>query len=218
MTITKLSFVLAAVLTSVFVGSPAIIPPSQTPPSAKVPAGASLPPGAKARLGDSNWRHSSVVCFAAFLPDGKSVLTADDETIRVWEWPSGKGLRRIDLPFPADPAFRTTNATPAGAKLLVYSMPVALSNDGKTVACYFDKKAILCYEVATGKMSGLGFPTGPSPGVALFTRSLFRRMGKNLPLSMHRATFKSGIGAKGGNSGAWARIPWGCRAYPQAPI
>src|ERR1700722_16290342 len=110
MTFTKFSFVLAAALTPVFVGSPAIIPPSQAPQSANGQAGESLPPGAKARLGDSNWRHSSVVCFAAFLPDGKSVLTADDETIRVWDWPSGKELRRIDLPFPVDPASRPTMA------------------------------------------------------------------------------------------------------------
>jgi WD40 repeat protein len=97
-----------------------------------------------ARLGTTNWRHTGIVCFSAFLPDGKSVITADDETIRVWEFPLGKLIRRIDLPFPVDPALRVSKATTAGAKLLVFSLAVALSNDGKTVACFFEKKAILC--------------------------------------------------------------------------
>jgi hypothetical protein len=38
--------------------------------------------------------------FAAFLPDGKSVISADtDKTIRVWEYPAGKEMRRIGTPF-----------------------------------------------------------------------------------------------------------------------
>ena len=127
------------------------------------PAGDRLPSGAVARLGTTNWRHATVVRFAGFLPDGKAVVTADDETIRVWEFPSGKEIRRIDLPFAADPTRRGPGGVPLGVQTVVSSGLVALSHDGNIVACYFDNKAILFYEVATGKLSSVAFPTFPYP-------------------------------------------------------
>ena len=57
-----------------------------------------LPAGAVARIGTVRWHHDSYVDFASFLPDGKRVITVgDDMTIRVWEFPSGKEVRRITL-------------------------------------------------------------------------------------------------------------------------
>lgn len=55
-----------------------------------------LPPFAIARLGTLRLRHDDIIRFAAFLPDGKSIVSVGgDQTIRVWEFPSGKELRRL---------------------------------------------------------------------------------------------------------------------------
>jgi WD40 repeat protein len=116
----------------------------QDPPAAKDVYGDPLPAGAVMRLGQlPRWRHDALVAFAAFLPDGKSVLTVGhDGAIHIWEYPSGKEIRRI----PAPPrAIRSMNA-------------VALSADGKTIAISFvcagdavDEYEIRLHQVATGK-------------------------------------------------------------------
>src|SRR6185295_4697509 len=63
--------------------------------------GEALPPGAVVRLGSARGQQAGNVGFAAFLPDGASVVTVgDDRTIRLWESPSGKELRQIALPAP----------------------------------------------------------------------------------------------------------------------
>jgi WD40 repeat protein len=71
----------------------------QSQPPVKDQYGDPLPPGAVARLGTRRWRHDDTIAFAAFLPDGKSVISvSSDRTIRVLDFPSGKELRRIDVP------------------------------------------------------------------------------------------------------------------------
>jgi WD40 repeat protein len=58
--------------------------------------GDALPAGAVARLGSVRWRHGAPISFVAFAPDGKSVISGgDDGFFRVWEYPSGKELRRF---------------------------------------------------------------------------------------------------------------------------
>ena len=58
--------------------------------------GDALPAGAVARLGTGRFRHGSTPTFVAFLPGGKEVLSvSDDKTARVWEYPSGKEIRRF---------------------------------------------------------------------------------------------------------------------------
>src|SRR3954454_20821417 len=90
------------------------VAPSQQP--TKDLHGDPLPDGAIARIGTVRWRHSDVVAFAAFLPDSKKVICASmDGVIRLWDFPSGKELRRI----PAPSAFKALNA-------------VALSADGQS--------------------------------------------------------------------------------------
>src|SRR5437762_3011636 len=75
----------------------------QIEPENKV-GGDPLPAGAVVRLGQDRWLHDIAAHFAAFLPDGMTVVTVnDDRTIRVWEFPSGKEIRRIPLPAP-DPS------------------------------------------------------------------------------------------------------------------
>src|SRR5437867_12132041 len=69
----------------------------QGQPAGKDQSGDDLPPGAVARCGSlPRWRHDAVVAFAAFLPDGKSVLcVSHDGAVRIWEFPTGKEIRRI---------------------------------------------------------------------------------------------------------------------------
>jgi WD40 repeat protein len=120
---------------------------TQQPP---VPAdlyGDALPEGAVARLGTVRWRHGGMTTFAAFLPDGKTVISASvDSTIRVWEYPSGKELRRFGPPAANNPMIGLRPPGLAGAGL-----PVALSKDGKAIAASFDRVEVRLYEVATGK-------------------------------------------------------------------
>jgi WD40 repeat protein len=129
----------------------------QTPTPAKDLNGDPLPPFATARLGTVRWRHDDVVRFAAFLPDGKRVISvADDQTIRVWEFPSGKELRRVSVAAPQ--LSETLVESPT------YSFPAgyaaALSKDGKIIATYFptrvftstkDEPPIRLHDVETGK-------------------------------------------------------------------
>jgi RNA polymerase sigma factor (sigma-70 family) len=130
--------------------------PDPQPPKLDVPAvveaaaradlyGDPLPDGAVARLGTTRWRHDRPVGFAAFRPDGKSVVTVgDDMIIRVWEYPSGKEIRRIDLP----PAAHRRIAPEFGTK---YFSAAALSPDGKTIATSMHWPEIRLHEVATAK-------------------------------------------------------------------
>src|SRR3954462_4438406 len=78
---------LLAVVGLVVVSSPATGQPE--PP---------LPPGARARLGGTAFRHSGLVLGAHFLPDDKTLLTyADDGLVRLWEARTGKLVRALRL-------------------------------------------------------------------------------------------------------------------------
>jgi WD40 repeat protein len=140
---------------------------AQQPPPAKDIHGDALPDGAVARLGTMRWRHGGVTTFAAFLPDGKTVLSAAmDKTIRIWEYPTGKELRRI-----GEPAV-DNNAMMGGFQPVGWgafgSAAVALSRDGKTVAALFDRNAVRLYEVATGKeLPALKLPGGNGAAAGL---------------------------------------------------
>ena len=66
-----------------------------------------MPPGVVARIGSKlPWLHDDTVCFAAFLPDGKSVFSATyDHVFHLWEYPSGQEVRRFG-PGPTEPTVR----------------------------------------------------------------------------------------------------------------
>jgi RNA polymerase sigma factor (sigma-70 family) len=114
---------------------------------AKDLAGDDLPAGAMARLGTMRWRHADRVGFAEFLPDGKSVLSVgEDLTARVWEFPSGKEIRRIALPAPEN----WTKMGPVGYKQGSLTA-AALSKDGNIFATAFMGDKIRIYDLATGK-------------------------------------------------------------------
>jgi RNA polymerase sigma factor (sigma-70 family) len=116
--------------------------------------GDDLPPGAVARLGTTRWRHDDTVAHALFLPDGKTVISAGlDNTIRVWDFPSGKELRHFGLqtsklgPFDSQPMVTGPGPSSSFRGAL---LPFAVSSDGKTVAACFGEMAIRRWDVATG--------------------------------------------------------------------
>jgi WD40 repeat protein len=93
----------------------------QEQPPLKDLYGDPLPANALARLGSVRWLHKNAL-FAAFLPDGKTVVTVGgDGTIRLWEFPTGKEQSRI--PLRAEPERGYGNLT-----------GIALNKDGKTIA------------------------------------------------------------------------------------
>ena len=76
-----------------------------------------LPAGALARLGTIRFRHDSAIVFAAFLPNGKSVLSVSDNgDIRAWEFPSGKEIRRVN----ASAMVTSATLSPDGKHLTVF--------------------------------------------------------------------------------------------------
>jgi RNA polymerase sigma factor (sigma-70 family) len=110
-------------------GPSALAAADQPAPAAeKAPAadayGDPLPPDALMRLGTNRLRHSSVVTYVAFLPDGKSLLTAsEDGAIRLWDLESGKEIRRFEMraegpkPDRADLAAETAEAADLQAEI-----------------------------------------------------------------------------------------------------
>ena len=87
------------------------------------------------------WLNVGSAYFAAFLPDGKQVVTAgSDGNIRVWEYPAGKEIRRIALPKGSD-------EVKASLRYLI-----ALSTDGKMIAtAKNDASEIYLHDLTTGK-------------------------------------------------------------------
>jgi RNA polymerase sigma factor (sigma-70 family) len=132
-------------------------PPERQPPVAQRdpqkkpapgPAKDPLPAGAVVRLGQDRWLHDISADFAAFLPDGKSVLTVcEDGSSRVWEFPSGKELLRF---APAAPG----NLAGSGIRSAMRSgrIQAALTKDGTTLATWYGVgREIALHDVATGK-------------------------------------------------------------------
>ena len=73
------------------------------------------------------------VCFAAFSPDGKKVLTTnDDNTIRIWDAHSGKEVKKLELP------------TEIG-------MPAIFSPDGKKIVTILDDGTARILDAESGK-------------------------------------------------------------------
>jgi WD40 repeat protein len=106
-----------------------------------------LPVGALARCGTTRFRHNGGISAAAFSRDGKTLATVGgDAVVHVWEFPSGKLLRRL-----------------AGHKYTVHY--VAFSGDGKRLFASDGSQAILVWDPATGQLLERyeGEPKGASP-------------------------------------------------------
>jgi WD40 repeat protein len=118
----------------------------QQPPAATDLHGDPLPADALARWGTIRWRHGSPILFVAFLPGGKSVLSAgEDGVLHVWEYPSGKELRHFGVDNAGQPGKGGVVVLGRGR-----GVPVALSRDGKIVAVCGADGAVRVYNVADG--------------------------------------------------------------------
>src|SRR5262249_13616764 len=113
-----------------------------------------LPAGAVARLGTVRFRHGDKVTFAAFGPEGKTLITAgDDQTIRLWDVATGKELRRFDRSpkdkeKESDAQEEKQDAPEAGDAGKVFQ--VAVAADLKTVAATRDG-IVMVWELSSGK-------------------------------------------------------------------
>lgn len=125
-------------------------------PSATRPAVApSLPEGVSARLGSSHLRHGDAIFHAAYLPDGKSIVTAGkDQTVRLWDQATGREIRRFDR-GPMEPPPVIKMGQPNVLRMsrmgnVDQGFPIALSKDGRTLASSNGERVLL-WDVATGK-------------------------------------------------------------------
>jgi WD40 repeat protein len=94
-----------------------------------------LPPGAVARLGTARFQHGGSVGAVAFLPDGKTLASADqDGRVYLWEASNGKLLLQTQE--------RKTGRTTC----------LAVSPDGKRLATGYASGEAYLWETATGRL------------------------------------------------------------------
>jgi RNA polymerase sigma factor (sigma-70 family) len=99
---------------------------TQTPKPASVKAaptdlyGDPLPAGAIARLGTLRFRHGGGLEDVLFLPDGRRLISAGDNSIELWDVQTGRRLRKIEW---SGPRYRVAG--------------IDLSPDGKLLALQF---------------------------------------------------------------------------------
>jgi WD40 repeat protein len=134
-----------------------------------------LPSGARLRLGTVRLRHAGGIASVAFAPDGKALVSAGDnldQSIRLWDFGSGKELRRLtDGAFVSRVVVSADGkafANVAGQGILVWDLatgkevrrlPVppdyfralALTPDGKRLAVCLGDNTILVLDALTGK-------------------------------------------------------------------
>jgi RNA polymerase sigma factor (sigma-70 family) len=133
-------------------------PPSGARPDRPGTLAEGLPTNVVARMGSTQLRHGDAVFFAAYMPDGASLVTAGkDRSIRQWDLATAKELQRFDwgqVPedSPPDPFAEDLNKKHERRVLedLALSTLAALAPNGRTLAASRD--GVVClWETATGK-------------------------------------------------------------------
>jgi hypothetical protein len=153
-----------------------------------------LPPGAVARCGTVRWRHGNMTSFVAFLSDGKSVLSADyGQVIHIWEYPSGKELRRFGPGVTSDPkVMARIGFGPQG-----FGAPVSLSPDGKMLVCHFDFGDLSVYDVASGKIAAKLSQNDQRGGDGIITSATISPDGKHIAVQEEEGDVQIWDWAKG---------------------
>jgi WD40 repeat protein len=130
-----------------------------------------LPAGALVRLGTVRFRHADTVSFVAFLPDGKTLLTAaQDQLVHLWDLGTGKEVRRFGNAATLSENFGDTleiNGTPVSALTCSRPMQVATSAGARLLAAW-DNEGIRVWHEGAGV--GLNWHEEPS-GMADLHRS-----------------------------------------------
>jgi WD40 repeat protein len=118
---------------------------------------APLPDGAVARMGSTRLRHGDAVSFAAYTPDGKSLVTAGrDQMVRLWDLATGQEIRRFawgEAEHPGNSEAGEDGVVQRREQQFwhetAWSCQAALSADGKLVAA--SRGGLVClWETATG--------------------------------------------------------------------
>lgn len=114
--ISRIHVVITLLLTGIIAAGIGLAEPAAQPPMKPVirrdPE--PLPDGVLARLGSGRLRHTDRLRDMIFAPDGKSLVTGGDGTLRLWDLSTGQLLRRYEL-------------------LSDWILRIAFSPDGKTL-------------------------------------------------------------------------------------
>ena len=138
-------------------GNARILPAAEETASTRKDAvGDPLPPGAVSRLGSLRWVHGNEVDLAFYLPDGRGVLTVDQDGIfRVWEKSTGKLVRRFGSRDCKQVYWHVYHRNEKKRRVNVVGNPhpthiVAISPDGGAVAISHGDGHISLWDIATG--------------------------------------------------------------------
>jgi WD40 repeat protein len=166
-------------------------------------SGDPLPDGAIARLGTLRWRAGSPVLFGSLLPDGKHLLTVNqDSQVQLWDLATGKVVREFDAGGAAGPA----NASRVG--LFGGNSGVSISGDGKRLAVSGRDLRVRIWDVENGKelVKLEGTPAGSNYSILSRDGKMLALIGNSSKISLFDAATGKEIRTFGADAAAQVRI------------